>query len=515
MKLRISILLCILGLVLAGSSGLSSQPARGSTTPPVEATGSAEGQPADGKSAEAKSAAGSFLGDWPARLETFLGKLNPAPLLDRGPGLVEGIPLRVVGVIALFALGSVFVVIWLVSAFGSGARVKQTGSVLHPGLRMGVAGSAVLQATGSPRAGSVPSGAEPPVASGPRLADQRATDVHPAHESFVPELHQERWSLPGFLALYQPLRDLDLRPVSLLPEEVRAVPQSYRFEVRPDGSGGFADLHALVLGLFGRLARAEPEEQLIFLRNSAGGLFCYGRKRGEVLLREPLSALPEGPLLEELRGGGAIFSADGTALYVPLVSVAGFLGYYVFQARRPLFSQQLVELVWWETRRFSERALQGRLFDVIARDASSGLYSGALFHHDLVAAFRMAPVGSRELALLELPGIAEASWRAVGLVLSAGFTQHATYRIGQSLAALLGPTGTEATFGTTLAGVLAALQEGLEVTLSAGVASRDADMNTADDWFQAAARALAEATAVGPNHYRFRGPVGAHESAAR
>ena len=416
-----------------------------------------------------------------------------------------GLPLRAIAVLVLLGLAAVLIVLWIILAF----RHPRGGpDQLHEGDHLHLAVGAP-RALGSPSAGGTPVGSP---GAGRGAGASGAGDVRPSVESFRPRMHQERWSLPGFLALYSPLRELEPGPLSFSSREGLSIARDYRYETRPDDQGGFADLHALVLDLFARGARAEPQEQALFLCNTNGDVFCYGRMLGDVLLRDGFRPLPDGPLIDELREGGAVFSAEGSALYLPLFCVGGFIGYYVFLAGRPLFRRELVEELWFEVRRFSERALQGKLFDSAAREPESGLYSGALFHHDLALTCRLAPPHSRQLALLQFGGSLPGAWAGIGTLLTAEFPGHTAYRIGLLHAALLGPSSTEAWFGEAIAAFLAILRTEARVDVSAGVAVLDEDVRAADAWFSRARVALIEAAEAGPNHFRLwapRVPVGA------
>ena len=422
----------------------------------------------------------------PARAEAPApGRTPEASFLDRAALAVPelGLPLRAIGVVFLLWLAAALVVLWAIQAFRRPRT--QTGPAEGPaGLKL---------ALSEPR----PLGLG---ADGVRFAPETERQQS---ESVLLRMGQERWNLPGFMALYSPLRSLETGSLSFVPEGGLHILRDYHYERDADAQSGFADLHALVLELFRSCAREEPEEQALFLRDASGALSCYGRMRGDVLLRDGFRPLPEGPVVDDLRSGGAVFSADGASLFLPLLCAEGFIGYYLFLAGRPLFRRELVEELWYEVRRFSERALQGKLFEAAVRDPESTLGSGALFQHDLSLTFRLAGPNARQLVLMHFTGSVPVFWRSVGAVLSAAFPAHSVYRIGLSHVALLGPHSSEDSFSETIAHALATLRSEASIGVTVGAAVLGPDVGSTQEWFSRAREAQEDAARAGPNHFRF------------
>ncbi|MBX7059816.1 MAG: hypothetical protein K1X75_17265 [Leptospirales bacterium] len=352
--------------------------------------------------------------------------------------------------------------------------------------------------------------------------DAVAAPLQQEDEAALPEdaaVEQERWNLPGFLAVMAPVRTR-LAPetqdfaAAVLRQPAGESLFDFRYYDFVD-SGEFlesvSDLESFARSFLSSVSSALQDcDSLLFLRNRLGDMAPCLEKRGSVFVSG--AALEDEHLerdcLTQLEAGRYVALEDGLRLVFPLPSHRGLIGALRFSSRRPLFRPEELALAWFRIRKFGEWLLQAAVFEQATVDRQSALNNGMTFHRDLRHEFALRDSlrERRELSLVQfLKGGGQTLWR--GLQLRRRFGDRRLYRIAADVFALLGPQSMEGEIDRRFSEYLSDLGERETVELQIGCAILEDDVESPLEWFRRAGAALEQARSEGPNSFRVYAPV--------
>ncbi len=380
------------------------------------------------------------------------------------------------------------------------------------------------------------------------------------------EFEQERWNLPGFQSVMQPLRrkirpdDLDFfrhtgagrgfdNQSSLFDFRY------YRYRDQPGYPEQSADIEAFAKAFLTAITDlAGHATTTLYLRNRRGHYHATLRRSGSVFISgAALGAEPVDPqLVRQLEDGRYIVLDDGHEIFFPVPCRQdhatrsadagdakdhgavgqvpreqsslgrGMLGLIRMKSDRPLYNAETLAAAWYEIRKFGESLFQARVFEEAISDPESTLHNGLSFHRDLLHEFSLKRElkNDRMLLMLRFRGRSNPeSVQLFGLGLRSFFASpFRLYRIAADVFALLGPALPVEEAERRLGEFLSFVREQEAVDLNAGSALLNDDgagPASAYEWFRQAAVALEDSEKTGLNRLRMYDTVQSGATAFR
>lgn len=378
-----------------------------------------------------------------------------------------------------------------------------------------------------------------------KLASLEEEDHHTERYEF----EQERWNLPGFQSVMQPLRnkirpdDLDLDSFATAGKargvgKTREVGDShgfdnhsslfdfryYRFHEQPGFPEQVADIESFAKGFLTAVTDlADHATATLFLRNRRGKYHATLRRSGSIFISgAALGVEPVGShLVQQLEEGRYVVMDEGHEIYFPVpcrqTSVDGtaILGLIRLKSDRPLYNAETLAAAWYEIRKFGESLFQARVFEEAVSDPESTLHNGLTFHRDLMHEYSLKREikNGRMLSLIRFRGRSNPeSVQLFGLGLRSFFAApFRLYRIASDVFAVLGPQLPVEDLERRLGDFLEFVREQEPVDANAGCAllmDDGAGPSAAYDWFRQAALALEQCEKTGLNRLRLYDSLG-------
>ncbi|MEQ9364629.1 MAG: hypothetical protein RIF32_10315, partial [Leptospirales bacterium] len=357
------------------------------------------------------------------------------------------------------------------------------------------------------------------------------------------EFEQERWNLPGFQSVMQPLRgkirseDLDFFRHT---GEGRGFDNQsslfdfryYRFHDQPGYPEQTADIESFAKGFLTAVTDlAGHATATLFLRNRRGRYHATLRRSGSVFISgAALGTEPVAPhIVKQLEGGRYVVLQDGHEIYFPVpcrqessggrsdghgpigqgLTGQGVLGLIRMKSDRPLYNAETLAAAWYEIRKFGESLFQARVFEEAVSDPESTLNNGLTFHRDLLHEYSLKREvkNGRILMLVRFRGRSNPdSAQLFGLGLRSFFAApFRLYRIAADVFAAMGPALPAEEIERRLGEFLDFIREQEAVDVNAGCAllmDDGAGPASPYEWFRQAGLALEQSEKTGLNRLR-------------
>lgn len=373
---------------------------------------------------------------------------------------------------------------------------------------------------------------------GPGPEDVEVTHEAPrpsASERLDPEVHedvyeilefeQERWNLPGFQSVYNPIqktlsaRDIDfttgLSGQSMAEGDFLFAARYYKFAEAAE-NGMLTDIEGFARKFLEEISeRFGPVESVLYLKNHKDQFHPVLSKKSSTFISGPAVQARHRDLdpllLAQLRDGNCVVSEDGLRVYLPLSAREGMLGAVALRSDRPLYKSRELSALWYEIKKYGEYLHQAKIYEQATTDPYSTLFNGLQFQHDLFNDFSMKKEVryTRSLLIVQFCGRSNLDhMRLLGMGLRSAFGRpFRLYRIAQDAAAILGPVMTAEEMEERFREFLNFVRAQDAVDISVGCALLDDDVTGTDEWFRRATRALEDSKKVGLNHFRtYRAP---------
>ncbi|MCR9141150.1 MAG: hypothetical protein NXI24_02790 [bacterium] len=344
------------------------------------------------------------------------------------------------------------------------------------------------------------------------------------------EFEQERWNLPGFQSVMQPLRqkiqaeDLDFWPAAKGAGRGFDNQSSlfdfryYRFHEQQGYPEQIADIESFARGFLTAVTDlATHATATLYLRNRRGRFHPTLRRSGSVFISG--AALGSEPaahhLVKQLEDGRYVVMEEGREIYFPVPcrqapqGTPGVLGLICMKSDRPMYNAETLSAAWYEIRKFGESLFQARVFEEAVSDPESTLSNGLSFHRDLLHEYSLKREikNGRMLILLRFRGRSNPdSGRLFGLGLRSFFAApFRLYRVAADVFAALGPELPLEELERRLGEFLEFVREQEAVDVNAGCALLNDDgagPASAYEWFRQAGTALEQSEKTGLNRLR-------------
>ena len=347
------------------------------------------------------------------------------------------------------------------------------------------------------------------------------------------EFQQERWNLPGFQSVYNPIqKSISARDIDFTAGGFGSMPEGdflfaaryYKFAEAAE-NGLLTDIEGFARKFLDEITeRFGPVETVLYLKNHKDRYHPVLSKKNTTFISGPAVQARHRSLdpllLRQLQEGNCVVSEDGLRVYMPLSAREGMMGIVVLRGDRPLYRSKELSALWYEIKKYGEYLHQAKIYEQATTDPYSTLFNGLQFQHDLWNDFTMKKEVrySRSLVIVQFCGRSRLDdMRLLGLGLRTAFARpFRLYRIAEDAAAILGPVMTAEEMEERFREFLNFVRAQNAVDISVGCALLDDDVTNPEEWFRRATRALEDSKKVGLNHFRtYRLPADAGKFSLR
>lgn len=359
----------------------------------------------------------------------------------------------------------------------------------------------------------------------PNAGRPEQTSDEDGTDQYVWEFKQERWNLPGFLSVINPVgNDFYAQEPESWQQYFRNPVanennyrktsyfdfQFYRFESMPEYPEFLLGVERFSRIFLQKIVDIASElEVTLYLKNRKNNFDPVLSKKGNLFVSGDAIDHGQTPaeILQELHKHCYVLQNEGKDIYFPLPTRKGVSGVIHCKSGSPLYNKNLLSRLWFEIRKFGESLYQVKVYEQATIDPVSCLGNGMSFYKDLEVNFHLKKevIHKRQLSLIQFihqESSDQMHW--IGPALRAHF--HASiqiYRLADDVCALLGPNIPEEIFSTRVAELVDFITSYHPCEFSIGIALLENEVSSPNEWFSHAAAALGESRMDGPNRYQY------------